>query len=102
MRKMMICASALLALLQFWPMVFGHHEGSAAVAATSEAHLIPAVATVTPKPVKVAASTANVPPKGCYEHYRMVFSTCVKGDRTCQLHAADAWDLCEATGAWPE
>jgi hypothetical protein len=102
MRKLMICASALLALLQVWPMVFGRHDGSQAVASVPQGHLVPAVATVRPIPVKASVMVPESMPKGCYAHYRLVFAACTKGDRTCQLHAADQWDLCEATGAWPE
>ena len=102
MRRMMICASVMLALLQLWPVVFGRHEATAALATSHGPGMIAAVAMAPPAPVKPAASLVQGPPKSCYQHYRAAFQVCAKGDRTCRLHAADTWDLCEATGNWPE
>jgi len=104
MRKAMICVSVMLALLQFWPMVFGQH-GEAAATTTAAAEMpkpIPAVATVQVIPIPAKASApGSVAPKSCYKQYQAVFETCRKGDQICRIKAADQWDLCEATGFWP-
>jgi hypothetical protein len=100
MRTWMICASIVLAALQLWPIVCGHNSNSAASASTPSPQLVAAVATSSAAPIKVAASKPAGPPQSCYTHYRAVYSACVVGDRACHLRAADAWDLCEATGTW--
>ena len=105
MRRAMICVSVMLALLQFWPMVFGQRGGPTAAAATAPTEApkpIPAVATAKPMPVQIAANTApSSAPKGCYQQYRVAFGSCSKDDKACQIKMADKWDLCEATGFWP-
>ena len=100
MRKWMICASFVLAMLQLWPMVFGHKVNAEVQAAVPSTQLIPAVATAKSSPIKVAVSASSGPQQSCYTHYRAAYSVCIAGDHTCRLHAADAWDLCEATGTW--
>ena len=100
MRKLMICASIALAMFQLWPMVFGHNSNSEAAASMPPGHLVEAVATAAVTPVTVAAVKPAGPPQSCYTHYRIVYSACAKGDRACHLRAADAGDLCEATGTW--
>ena len=100
MRKLMICASIALAMFQLWPVVFGHNSNSEASASMPPEHMVAAVATATATPIKVAVTRPAGPPQSCYAHYRTVYSACAKGDRACHLHAADAWDLCEATGTW--
>jgi len=100
MRKWMICASVVLAMFQLWPIVFGHNSNSEASASMPAPHMVAAVATTSRAPIKVAASKPAGPPQSCYSHYRAIYSACAVGDRACHLHAADAWDLCEATGTW--
>jgi hypothetical protein len=106
MRRAMICVSVMLALFLVWPMIFGQHgEGAAAAAtATREAPKpIPAVAVaaVIPIPAKVSLPAA-IAPKSCYKRYQAAFQKCARGDQACSINAADQWDLCEATGFWPE
>ena len=100
MRKWMICVSVALAMFQVWPMVFGTRSDGEVAASMPAPHLVAAVAIASVTPIKVAANRPAGPPQSCYTHYRAVYSACVMGDRACHLHAADAWDLCEATGAW--
>ncbi len=100
MRKWMICASVVLAVFQLWPMMFGHKANGGVAASMATPHLVAAVASTTVAPIKVAAVRPVGPPQSCYTHYRAVYSACAVGDRACHLHAADAWDLCEATGTW--
>jgi hypothetical protein len=100
MRKWMIFATVLLAMFQLWPIVSGHNSNSEASASTPAPHLVAAVATSAATPIKVAAGKPTGPPQSCYARYRAVYSACAVGDRACHLHAADAWDLCEARGTW--
>jgi hypothetical protein len=106
MRKAMICVSFMLVLLQVWPMLFGHRAGEATAAISAEEsapRLIAAVATTKAIPIPAAVSVpGNGAPMSCYKHYKAVFAGCSKGDQTCHIKAADAWDLCEATGFWPK
>ena len=106
MRRAMICVSVMLALFLVWPMIFGQHGEGAAAAATATREVpkpIPAVAVaaVIPIPAKVSLPAA-IAPKSCYKHYQAAFKKCVRGDQACSINAADQWDLCEATGFWPE
>jgi hypothetical protein len=100
MRKWMILATVMLAVFQLWPMVFGHNSNSEAAASMPAAHLVAAVASSSATPIKVAAIKPAGPPQSCYVHYRAAYTACAVGDRVCHTHAADAWDLCEATGSW--
>lgn len=112
MRRAMICVSFMLAILQLWPMVFGQKSGGAANAAQSEPRFVAAaqaaprsVAAVarrdmTPIPVKARATDAPMP--SCYHLYEKAFARCGPGGAACQLKAGDAWDVCEATGFWPQ
>ncbi|MDB5706612.1 MAG: hypothetical protein JWN66_3728 [Sphingomonas bacterium] len=105
MRKAMICVSVMLALLQFWPMVFGQHGEAGATASAAHAEMprpIPAVAMakVIPIPAKVSTPGA-VAPKSCYKQYQAAFAACSRDDQACHIKTADQWDLCEATGFWP-
>jgi len=106
MRRAMICVSVMLALFLVWPMIFGQHgEGvaSAAIATRAVPKPVPAVAvaTVIPIPAKVSLPAA-VAPKSCYKHYQAAVQQCARGNQACGINAADQWDLCEATGFWPE
>jgi hypothetical protein len=100
MRKWMIFACVGLGLFQLWPVVFGHRSNTEAAASMPAPHLVPAVATSHKAPVQAAASKPVGPPQSCYTHYRAAYTVCAIGDRACHLRAADAWDLCEATGTW--
>ena len=108
MRKAMICVCFMLALLQVWPMIFGHRAGeaSAAVSAVTAPIVAPkpvaavAVAAIAPAPAQVSVP-GSVQPKSCYKQYEAVNNACSRGDQACHAKAADKWDLCEATGFWP-
>ena len=116
MRKVMICVSVMLALLQLWPMVFGHRmmpsvpakaaemQMVASAAVSNAGHrvsqLVPAVAA---KPVsKPLPATGAANPIGCYQRYQMAYRACTPTDGGCRMAAADHWDLCEATGSWQD
>lgn len=104
MRRAMICVSIMLAMLQVWPMMFGHRTvGAGAVSvAASLPKTIPAVALASSKPRIEAAAAVSTPlPKSCYRQYQAKFGQCPAGDQACHVKVADDWDLCEATGVWP-
>ncbi len=95
----------MLALFQLWPMVFGHRAPMDAAPA--------AIAEVVPKRVEAVAMTDTLPRmtpaavslpalKSCYRQYRAKFQQCPASDRACRTKMADQWDLCEATGLWPQ
>ena len=105
MRKAMICVSVLLALFQIWPMVFGH-DGVGALAAATPARPMPAIV-----PVASAAKTTSIATrpgnngnvlKSCQALYRETASVCSVTDPACGNRAIDKWDICDATGFWPE
>ncbi|MDH7971134.1 hypothetical protein QH494_02980 [Sphingomonas sp. AR_OL41] len=95
----MIFGCVALALFQLWPVVFGHKPNAEVAASMSAPRLVPAVAVMSKAPVP-AVSRQMGPPQSCYAHYRAAYTGCATGDRACHLRAADAWDLCEATGTW--
>ena len=106
MRRAMICVSMMLALFLVWPMIFGQHGEGAAAATTARAErpkAVPAVAVakVIPIPAKISLP-ATTAPRSCYKHYKAALDRCANGDRACRIKTADQWDLCEATGFWPE
>jgi hypothetical protein len=105
MRKAMICVSVMLALFQLWPMVFGRHAtsntaGAAVVAAAPR--VVQAVAIAEKVPQMTPASVSVPAPRSCYTRYKAEFQQCRAGDQLCHAKMAEHWDLCEATGMWPE
>lgn len=105
MRNAMICVSVMLALLQAWPVIFGHRGGIApttapVLAAAPRVTMAVAKASTAPKMMPTVASAPA--PKTCYQQYRAKFGQCAAGDRVCHIKIADQWDLCEATGMWPQ
>ena len=102
MRRAMICVSFMLAIVQLWPMIFGHVEGGSPVV---EARLVPAAqAAVMTKPVTMPARIPlrKLSMPTCYQRYERAFASCAPGNASCQLRVGDNWDVCEATGFWPE
>ena len=110
MRQAMICVSVMLALVQLWPVVFGHRlqatmpalaaETKLAAASPASSQSVPAVAVV---PVsKALPVTGKANPIGCYQRYQIAYRACSPSDGGCRMAAADRWDLCEATGMWQE
>jgi zona occludens toxin (predicted ATPase) len=104
---MMICVSVMLAVFLGWPLAFGGRDAvrietsraearPVAVAASSEqAQLIQASAP--------AAAPASAQPESCYHRYQREVKACTSANgAACRLKSADNWDLCEATGFWPD
>jgi hypothetical protein len=98
----MICVSVMLAIYLVWPMAFGGERRG--LESPAEAHAVAAV----PQPKLLAASMAQVPeappqPESCYKRYQREVRQCSGGtSAACKLGAADHWDMCEATGFWPD
>jgi hypothetical protein len=105
----MICVSFMLAILLVWPMVFGSGGSSSlnaapvvsrpAIVSTARADgaklIRTAVVQVTPPPAKAIES--------CFKRYERAYAGCTgEAGGTCRQKVADGWDLCEATGFWPE
>ncbi|MEI9851749.1 MAG: hypothetical protein WDN24_13890 [Sphingomonas sp.] len=102
----MICVSVMLAIFLGWPLAFGGKDHGSIQSSIAEARpVIPAAiaapAAVTP-PV-AAAPAAPAQPESCYKRYQREVKQCSgTAAAACRLKSADGWDLCEATGFWPE
>jgi hypothetical protein len=101
----MICVSVMLAILQIWPMMFGH-DGNQAIAAepvtvvATPQPLEQKVAVLpVPQPVVAGESRVEIPPmESCLSAYRRALNECRHGDSGCSLRVSDRWQVCEATG----
>ena len=101
----MICVSVMLALFQLWPIVFGQRSPTTvaqAAVANAAPKRVEAVAMVDKLPQMTPAAVSIPAPKSCYRQYRVKFDQCPAGDQICRAKMADQWDLCEATGMWPQ
>jgi len=99
----MILVSVMLAIYLVWPLAFGGKPRG--LETPAEARGVTSV----PKQAKLAvlASVAKPPmapirPESCYKRYQREVKLC-SGDAeaACKFGAADHWDMCEATGFWP-
>ncbi|NYT40031.1 hypothetical protein HZY97_04635 [Sphingomonas sp. R-74633] len=101
MRNAMIMVSLLLAVYLGWPLAFGGKQRG--LETPAEARGVSA-APVHIKHTKLGAATpASTRPESCYKRYQREVKLCT-GESTaaaCKLGAADHWDMCEATGFWP-
>ena len=104
MRNAMICVSMMLAVFLGWPLAFGSGGTPTLQQSRAEASAILApVAAAEVKPVQVAAAAVPAKPESCYKRYQREIRQCTGGSgAACRLGAADHWDMCEATGFWPE
>ncbi len=100
----MILATLMLAVFVAWPLVFGNTQKGLEEAAEARVVVMQAppkasfvlAATAAPKPA------APVKPESCYQRYQREVKQCTGADMAgCKLGAADHWDMCEATGFWP-
>ena len=100
----MICVSVMLALFLGWPLAFGGGQATVLQPTRAEA----AVAVAAPAgvaAVETAAVTLPATPKAesCYKRYQREVRQCSgSASAACRLQSADHWDMCEATGFWPE
>lgn len=101
MRRVVICASLLLAMVQMWPLVFG---GSGDGASQGPRFVPAAHAAVRPlaSTASGAVQFAQYGMPTCHQRYARAYARCEASAAGCQLRASDNWDVCEATGFWPE
>lgn len=100
----MICASVMLAVFLGWPLAFGGKNPVSIETSSAEAR---AVAVAPAKPAAALASTPAQPAapqaESCYKRYQRQIKACTGADSAaCRQQNADHWDMCEATGFWPE
>jgi hypothetical protein len=97
----MILASFLLAFYLAWPLAFGGERRGLETAA--EARSVAAAPQPRFVPASVVVDPAPAPkPESCYKRYQREVKQCAAGDPACRQGAADHWDMCEATGFWPD
>lgn len=100
----MILVSVMLAIYLGWPLAFGGKQRGFETPAEAHGVAVPTVA----KRIKPAALAAHKPaaparPESCYKRYQREVKLCTGATAAaCKLGSADHWDMCEATGFWPE
>jgi cytochrome c5 len=98
----MILVSVMLAIYLGWPLAFGGKQRG--LETPAEARTV-AAAPVLTKATKLAAVSTPVSarPESCYKRYQREVKLCTAESTAaaCKLGAADHWDMCEATGFWP-
>ncbi len=100
----MIAVSVMLAIYLGWPLAFGGKERGLETAAEARG-VATATAVRHERAVTVAsASPGPTRPESCYRRYQREVKQCtgVTTAAACKLGAADHWDMCEATGFWPD
>jgi hypothetical protein len=106
----MILVSVMLAVFLGWPLVFGGNQKPGAIESV-QAKPVAAVASASAQPqllqaavqTVAAATSGPVQAESCYKRYQREVKTCSgNGSAACRLKSADNWDLCEATGFWPQ
>ncbi len=80
-------------------MLFGHGDSSNPV---MEAQFVPSAqaADRAMVPSWLRASPIGMPT--CCQRYERAYNSCRAGDASCRMLMGDNWDVCEATGFWPE
>jgi hypothetical protein len=101
----MICVSVMLAVFLGWPLAFGGRD-SGGLEASSRAEARPVAAVVPaekPQYLQASAAATQARPESCYHRFQREVRQCAaQNGAACRLKSADNWDLCEATGFWPE
>lgn len=106
MRGAMICVSVMLAIVLAWPSVFGSTGRKSPVLDIPVP--VKAAAPAFGEQTRKAASAglgmlippASAKPESCERHHSRAIQAC-GSDTACQAAASDKWDLCQATGVWP-
>jgi len=99
----MIWASVLLAIYVAWPLAFGR-GGDGDFEGVAEVRVMRSVAPrAKPVPASRMPAQESARPESCYKRYQREVKLCdgVHG-AACRLGTADRWDMCEASGFWPE
>ena len=108
MRNAMICVSVMLAVFLGWPLAFGGGSNVRLETSRAEARTVAVAAPASKATLISAAATQSVPaapaqPESCYKRYQREIRQCTgTSSAACRLQSADHWDMCEATGFWPE
>lgn len=102
----MILVSVMLAIYLGWPLAFGGKQRGLETPAEARSVAAAPVSTEHTKPVATGgvSTPAATRPESCYKRYQREVKLCT-GESTaaaCKLGAADHWDMCEATGFWPD
>lgn len=104
MRNALICISVMLAVLLAWQSFFDGKGGDAAKHAIARA-LDTKLEREKPKPAAGVSISMLIPPAAakpvpCDRSYAKAVRECGL-DASCRMAAADHYDLCQATGMWP-
>ena len=99
----MILVSLMLAIYLGWPLAFGGKQRGLETPAEARGVVAAPVSVAKPsRPVVMAKLTAPARPESCYKRYQREVKLCAGATAAaCKLGAADHWDMCEATGFWP-
>jgi len=96
----MIAVSVMLAIFLGWPLVFGDKGPPALDASPAQAHAVAAVSRADMVPAALQSAPRA---ESCYKRFQREVRLCSEpGSAACRLRVADNWDLCEATGFWPQ
>lgn len=107
MRNAMICVSIMLTLFLVWPVVFGGGDNLyRAIAAPTPQRVVAPLASearLIKTEVRKISSPRPLVVEGCRTRYERAYAACpMNNGTTCRQRVADRWDLCEATGFWPD
>ena len=104
MRNAMICVSVMLAVFLGWPLAFGGRDSGGIEPSRAEARPVAVAATADQAQfVQVSSPAKPAQPESCYHRYQREVKQCSgQNGAACRLKSADSWDICEATGFWPE
>jgi len=99
----MILVSVMLAIYLGWPLAFGGKQRGLETPAEARGVVAaPVSAAKHTRPVVMAKLAAPARPESCYKRYQREVKLCTGATAAaCKLGAADHWDMCEATGFWP-
>jgi len=104
----MICVSVMLAVFLGWPLAFGGANHVTIETARAEAKTVEVAAPATktmliPAAAQSTPAAATTQPESCYKRYQREIRQCTgTNSAACRLQSADHWDMCEATGFWPD
>lgn len=99
----MILVSVMLAIYLGWPLAFGGKQRGLETPAEARGVVVaPASVSKHARPVVMAKLAVPARPESCYKRYQREVKLCTGATAAaCKLGAADHWDMCEATGFWP-
>jgi hypothetical protein len=100
----MICVSVMLAVFLGWPLAFGGGNHVRLETARAEAKTVAlAEPAAQARVIPVITQPTSAAPESCYKRYQREIRQCSGvSNAACRLATADHWDMCEATGFWPQ